>query len=263
MAEHDPRVLAIDAGGTMTDTFIVDERRQLRRRQGADDARGRVGRLHGVRATTRCASGTRPRRRPSRGSRRGSTQRHRDAEPAAIAQGAPHRRDRHRRPGGLPADRARDPDLPRLLLLRPPPPRDPLPQRAAGPARPGEGRPRADRRVRAPRSCRCASRTPARPRPSCSTTASRASASRLLFCYRNAEHELRVGEIVEEEKAEARRSTARCPVFVSSELYPLRRDLPRLNSTLIEAYAAEPSRGTLQRGPRPRPRSAAPASSCG
>src|SRR5712672_4284220 len=24
--EHDPRVLAIDAGGTMTDTFIVDER---------------------------------------------------------------------------------------------------------------------------------------------------------------------------------------------------------------------------------------------
>ncbi len=35
------------------------------------------------------------------------------------------------------------------------------------------------------------------------------------------------------------------PVYVSSELYPLRRDLPRLNSTLIEAYAAEPSRGTL------------------
>ena len=36
------------------------------------------------------------------------------------------------------------------------------------------------------------------------------------------------------------------PVFLSSELYPLRRDLPRLNSTLIEAYAAEPSRGTLR-----------------
>ena len=30
-------------------------------------------------------------------------------------------------------------------------------------------------------------------------------------------------------------------MFLSSELYPLRRDLPRLNSTLIEAYAAEPS----------------------
>ncbi len=39
---------------------------------------------------------------------------------------------------------------------------------------------------------------------------------------------------------------ARCPVFLSSELYPQRRDLPRLNSTLIEAYAAEPSRGSLK-----------------
>ena len=36
------------------------------------------------------------------------------------------------------------------------------------------------------------------------------------------------------------------PVFLSSELYPMRRDLPRLNSTVIEAYAAEPSRSTLK-----------------
>ena len=42
-ADHVPRVLAIDAGGTMTDTFIVDQRRRVRRRQGADDAGGRVG----------------------------------------------------------------------------------------------------------------------------------------------------------------------------------------------------------------------------
>ena len=41
-------------------------------------------------------------------------------------------------------------------------------------------------------------------------------------------------------------STATCPVFVSSELYPSRRDFPRLNTTVIEAYAAEPSRGTLR-----------------
>ena len=67
----------------------------------------------------------------------------------------------------------------------------------------------------------------------------------LLFSYRNAEHELRVGEIVEEEKAR-RGSDGEVPVFLSSELYPQRRDLPRLNSTLIEAYAAEPSRGTLK-----------------
>ena len=37
------------------------------------------------------------------------------------------------------------------------------------------------------------------------------------------------------------------PVYLASELYPLRRDLPRLNSTLIEAYAAEPSRGAMQK----------------
>jgi acetone carboxylase, beta subunit len=67
----------------------------------------------------------------------------------------------------------------------------------------------------------------------------------LMFSYRNAEHELRVGEIVEEEKA-TRGADGQVPVFLSSELYPQRRDLPRLNSTLIEAYAAEPSRGTLQ-----------------
>jgi acetone carboxylase, beta subunit len=61
-----------------------------------------------------------------------------------------------------------------------------------------------------------------------------------LFSYRNAEHEIRIGEILAEEGVDV-------PVYLSSELYPMRRDLPRLNSTLVEAYAAEPSRGTLQR----------------
>jgi acetone carboxylase beta subunit len=68
----------------------------------------------------------------------------------------------------------------------------------------------------------------------------------LLFSYRNAEHELRVAQILAEEKAR-RDVDGEVPVFLSSELYPMRRDLPRLNSTLIEAYAAEPSRGTLQK----------------
>ncbi|HEX4759155.1 MAG TPA: hydantoinase/oxoprolinase family protein [Thermoleophilaceae bacterium] len=78
----------------------------------------------------------------------------------------------------------------------------------------------------------------------------------LLFSYRSAEHELRVGEILREELSDARPNSDRAallpndgevPVYLSSELYPQRRDLPRLNSTLIEAYAAEPSRGTLQK----------------
>jgi N-methylhydantoinase A/acetone carboxylase beta subunit len=67
----------------------------------------------------------------------------------------------------------------------------------------------------------------------------------LLFSYRNAEHELRTAEIVEEVK-QAQGADGEVPVYVSSQLYPMRRDLPRLNSTLIEAYAAEPSRGTLK-----------------
>jgi acetone carboxylase, beta subunit len=67
----------------------------------------------------------------------------------------------------------------------------------------------------------------------------------LLFSYRNPGHEQRVKQIVEEVKAE-RGSNGEVPVFLSSELYPMRRDLPRLNSTLIEAYAAEPSRASLR-----------------
>src|SRR5438128_2091788 len=59
-----------------------------------------------------------------------------------------------------------------------------------------------------------------------------------LYSYRNSAHEDRVKEIVAEVAPEL-------PVFLSSELYPMRRDFPRLNSTLIEAYAAEPSREQL------------------
>lgn len=68
----------------------------------------------------------------------------------------------------------------------------------------------------------------------------------LLFSYRNPSHEQRIRQIIDEEKAR-RGLNGGCPVFLSSELYPMRRDFPRLNSTLIEAYAAEPSREQLQR----------------
>ncbi len=67
----------------------------------------------------------------------------------------------------------------------------------------------------------------------------------LLFSYRNPAHEQRVGAIVEEEKA-SRGVNGSVPLFLSSALYPMRRDLPRLNSTVLEAYAAEPSRTTLK-----------------
>ncbi len=67
----------------------------------------------------------------------------------------------------------------------------------------------------------------------------------LLFSYRNPTHEARVAEIVEREKTR-RGIDGAVPVFLSCELYPMRRDLPRLNATVIEAYAAEPSRATLK-----------------
>jgi acetone carboxylase, beta subunit len=77
----------------------------------------------------------------------------------------------------------------------------------------------------------------------------------LLFSYRNGEHEQRVAAIVREEM---NGSAGRVGLFLASELYPQRRDLPRLNSTVIEAYAAEPSRGTL-RAVRDRTRDAGAA----
>jgi N-methylhydantoinase A/acetone carboxylase beta subunit len=66
----------------------------------------------------------------------------------------------------------------------------------------------------------------------------------LLQSFLNGSHEQRVGEIAAEVQRERGDSV---PVLISSELYPLRGDFPRLNSTLIEAYAAEPSRRQLHR----------------
>jgi acetone carboxylase, beta subunit len=62
----------------------------------------------------------------------------------------------------------------------------------------------------------------------------------LLYSYRNSQHEDRIREIASEVAPEV-------PVFLSSDLYPMRRDFPRLNSTLVEAYAAEPSRDQLRK----------------
>jgi N-methylhydantoinase A/acetone carboxylase beta subunit len=69
----------------------------------------------------------------------------------------------------------------------------------------------------------------------------------LLYSWRNPVHELRVRELIEEVCADRGLNGGSPSVFLSSELYPMRRDFPRLNSTLIEAYAAEPSRAQLER----------------
>jgi acetone carboxylase, beta subunit len=64
-----------------------------------------------------------------------------------------------------------------------------------------------------------------------------------LYSYKNPAHEQRVASIAREVMTGQRKTV---PIYLSSELYPVRQDLPRLNSTLMEAYAAEPSRESLQ-----------------
>lgn len=67
----------------------------------------------------------------------------------------------------------------------------------------------------------------------------------LLQSFVNPSHEQQAGELIAIVQSE--RGGDPVPVFLSSELHPLRGDFPRLNSTLIEAYAAEPSRHQFAR----------------
>jgi N-methylhydantoinase A/acetone carboxylase beta subunit len=66
----------------------------------------------------------------------------------------------------------------------------------------------------------------------------------LLFSYANPAHEQKIKEIAE---ATMRRCGSNVPVYLSSELYPVMQDFARLNTVTIEAYAAEPSRGQFQK----------------
>ncbi|MBC56587.1 MAG: acetone carboxylase subunit beta [Confluentimicrobium sp.] len=65
----------------------------------------------------------------------------------------------------------------------------------------------------------------------------------LLHSYRNPEHERRVRDIVLEE---IEKSGKKIPVFASTDYYPVRKESHRTNTTILEAFAAEPSRQTLQ-----------------
>ena len=154
-------------------------------------------------------------------------QRHRDAQPPAQAQGPRRRRDRHRRPGGRAADGARDPDLPRLLLRRPPAHRHAPPQRAARAARPRARRARAHRPVRQ-RGAAAARAGRARGRQrSCSTPGVQGICVSLLFSYRNPAHEAaRQGDPRGGEGDASAAPNGDCPLFISSELYPLAPRLP-------------------------------------
>lgn len=66
----------------------------------------------------------------------------------------------------------------------------------------------------------------------------------LLHSYKNPENERRVRDIVLEE---LKASGKDIPVFASTDYYPLRKETHRTNTTILEAYAAEPSRQTLNK----------------
>ncbi|WP_028713606.1 MULTISPECIES: hydantoinase/oxoprolinase family protein [unclassified Paracoccus (in: a-proteobacteria)] len=66
----------------------------------------------------------------------------------------------------------------------------------------------------------------------------------LLHSYRNPGHERRVRDIVLEE---IQKSGKAIPVFASTDYYPVRKETHRTNTTILEAYAAEPSRQTLNK----------------
>jgi acetone carboxylase beta subunit len=64
----------------------------------------------------------------------------------------------------------------------------------------------------------------------------------LLYSYRDPRHEMQIEDIALKEIAERGLDI---PVFVSSTHSPIRGDLARLNSLLVEVYAARPSRKQL------------------
>jgi len=66
----------------------------------------------------------------------------------------------------------------------------------------------------------------------------------LLHSYKNPVHERKVRDIAKEVIA---RRGLKIPVFASCDYYPVRKESHRTNTTIIEAYAADPSRETLQK----------------
>ena len=62
------------------------------------------------------------------------------------------------------------------------------------------------------------------------------------YSYLNSSHEKRVAEIAREVMA---REGCEVPIYLSCEIAPIVREVSRLNSTLLQAYAAEPARQQL------------------
>jgi N-methylhydantoinase A/acetone carboxylase beta subunit len=66
----------------------------------------------------------------------------------------------------------------------------------------------------------------------------------LLFSYVSGAHEQAIKAVAEKVMAATGKTV---PIYLSSDLYPVMQDFARLNTVTIEAYAAEPSRGQFQK----------------
>jgi acetone carboxylase beta subunit len=66
----------------------------------------------------------------------------------------------------------------------------------------------------------------------------------LLHSYKNPVHERRVRDIARETIQKMGKDI---PVFASVDYYPVRKESHRTNTTILEAYAADPSRHTLEK----------------
>ena len=66
----------------------------------------------------------------------------------------------------------------------------------------------------------------------------------LLQSHKNEQSELRARDIC---RAELKKMGADIPVFATVDYYPSRKESHRTNTTILEAYAAEPSRATLKK----------------
>jgi N-methylhydantoinase A/acetone carboxylase beta subunit len=64
----------------------------------------------------------------------------------------------------------------------------------------------------------------------------------LVFSWRNPSHERRVAELAEDVMGQVGSAV---PIYLASTVCPKRGDFPRLNTLVVEAYAAEPSREQL------------------
>jgi acetone carboxylase, beta subunit len=71
----------------------------------------------------------------------------------------------------------------------------------------------------------------------------KAIAISLISSYLNGEHETAIRDIVREVAAE--KGQPDLPIFASVDYYPVRKESHRTNTTILEAYAAEPSRKIL------------------